>query len=217
MKSVFKSNILFLLPYAIFILVGGIILFNNTKSDLHLSINSFHNHFFDFIFYYTTYLGDGLMAILAVVILLLVKYRYAVLVGLSYGLSSLFTQFLKHTLFDDVVRPKKLFEGIHDLYFVPGVDNYMYNSFPSGHATTAFSLYFALALIVKNSKIKLLLFIIALLVSFSRIYLSQHFFGDVYAGSIIGVSFTFMIYEWLQKSEVKWLNRSLINSLKKSV
>jgi membrane-associated phospholipid phosphatase len=216
-KSVLKSNILFLLPYFIFLLIGGIVLLNNTKASLHLTINSFHTDFLDFLFYYATYLGDGLVAILAVIILLLIKYRYAVFVGFSYSLSSLFTQLLKHTLFDDAVRPKKFFEGIHDVYFVPGVDNYMYNSFPSGHATTAFSLYFALALIIKNSKIKFLLFIMALLVSYSRIYLSQHFFGDVYAGSVIGVSFTFIVYAGLQKSKAKWLNGSFITSLKKLV
>jgi len=40
------------------------------------------------------------------------------IVGFSYGVSSIFTQVLKRTLFEDVVRPKKFFEGIHDLYFV---------------------------------------------------------------------------------------------------
>ena len=213
MKSVLKSNSSFLVPFSIFLLIGAFLLLVNSKTDLHLFINSFHNRYLDIFFYYTTYLGDGLTAVLTVIILLTVKYRYALIVGLSYAVSSVFTQLLKQTLFEDVVRPKKFFEGIHDLYFVPGTENHLYNSFPSGHATTAFALYFSLALIVKNNTLKFLLFVVALLVGFSRIYLSQHFLSDVYAGSLIGVFVTFISYWIIQKSKAQWLERSLVKSI----
>jgi len=212
-KSVLKSNSSFLVPFSIFLLIGAFLLLVNSKTDLHLFINSFHNRYLDIFFYYTTYLGDGLTAVLTVIILLTVKYRYALIVGLSYAVSSVFTQLLKQTLFEDVVRPKKFFEGIHDLYFVPGTENHLYNSFPSGHATTAFALYFSLALIVKNNTLKFLLFVVALLVGFSRIYLSQHFLSDVYAGSLIGVFVTFISYWIIQKSKAQWLERSLVKSI----
>jgi len=185
----------------------------NSKTDLHLAINSIHNRHLDIFFYYITYLGDGLVAVLTIIILLTVKYRYALIVGISYAISSMFTQLLKRTMFEDVVRPKKFFEGIHDLYFVPGTENHLYNSFPSGHATTAFALYFSLALIVKNSTLKFFLFVVALLVGFSRIYLSQHFLSDVYAGASIGVFVTFISYWIIQKSKAQWLDRSLVASI----
>ena len=159
-------------------------------------------------------MGDGLTATLVVIMLLAVRFRYALIVGLSNSISALITQLLKHTVFADVVRPKKFFEGIHDLYFVPGVDNYFYNSFPSGHATCAFSLYLALALLVKNKTWKLLFFILALLIGYSRIYLSQHFFEDVYAGSLIAVIITLITFYFIQKSDKAWLDKSLITIFK---
>jgi len=155
------------------------------------------------------------MAVLAVIILLVVKYRYALLVALSNIIASTVTQVLKNNVFEDNLRPKKFFEGLHDLYLVPGVDNHSYNSFPSGHATTAFALYFAFALIVKNNYLKFVFFVIALLVSYSRVYLSQHFFEDIYAGSIIGFVITLFFYLLIQKSEAAWLERSIILSFKK--
>ncbi|MDO9184507.1 MAG: phosphatase PAP2 family protein [Bacteroidia bacterium] len=215
MKAIFKTNVSFLLPYILFIVSGAFLLVINTKTERHLGFNTFHSSFFDTFFYYTTYLGDGLMVLLTVIILMAVKYRYAVIVGLSNIIASIITQALKQTVFNDVVRPKKFFEGIQELYFVPGVENHLYFSFPSGHATCAFSLYFALALLVKNKALELSLFFVALLVGYSRIYLSQHFFEDVYAGSLIGISTTFIVYYLIQKSNRNWMNGSLITSFKK--
>jgi membrane-associated phospholipid phosphatase len=215
-KAILKSNFSFLLPYLVFIVLGALLLILNTKVEIQLSFNHYHNSFFDNFFYYATYCGDGLAAVLVVIILLSIKYRYAFIVGVSNIISALITQTLKQTIFADVVRPKKFFEGIHNLYFVPGVDNYLYNSFPSGHSTCAFSLYFALALLAKNKTLKLLYFIVALLVGYSRIYLSQHFFEDVYAGSLIGIFTTIIVYYYIQKSNKGWLEQSLVNSFRNS-
>ena len=149
------------------------------------------------------------MVVLAVIILLTVSYRSALIVSISNIIASLLTQLLKRAVFDDYVRPKKFFEGVYDLYFVPGVDNHLYYSFPSGHTTCAFSLYFALALLVNNKLYKFLLFIIALLVGYSRVYLSQHFFMDIYAGSIIGVGITYVVFYVINGIESNKLDNSL--------
>lgn len=215
MKAIFKTNTSFLLPYLIFILLGALLLVINTKTEIHLGFNTFHTSFFDSFFYYITYLGDGIMAVLTVIILLAIKYRYAFIVGVSNLIAAIITQTLKQTAFSDFVRPKKFFEGIHDLYFVPGVENYSYFSFPSGHSTCAFALYFSLALLVKNKTLELSLFFVALLVGYSRIYLSQHFFEDVYAGSLIGIVTSFIVYYIIQKRNRSWMEGSLITSFKK--
>jgi membrane-associated phospholipid phosphatase len=152
--------------------------------------------------------------VLSVIILLTIKYRYAFIVGASNIIASFITQVLKQTIYADVVRPKKFFEGVHELYLVPGVDNHLYNSFPSGHSTCAFALYFALALINENKFLKLFLFAIALLTGYSRIYLSQHFFEDVYAGSIIGVCSTFIVYYFIQKTNKPSMDKSLVTLFK---
>lgn len=214
LKAIFKANRTFLFPYILFIVLGGLLIAVNSKADTHLGFNAFHNSFCDSLFYYVTFLGDGIIALLVVIMLLAIRFRFALIVGLSNIISALMTQLLKHTVFSDAVRPKKFFEGIQDLYLVPGVENHMYNSFPSGHATCAFSLYFALALIVKNKTYKVVFFILALLAGYSRIYLSQHFFEDVYIGSLIGVSITLSVFYFIQNREKNWIDKSLITLLK---
>jgi membrane-associated phospholipid phosphatase len=209
-KAILRSNLSFLFPYFIFLLLGAALIIANSKADTHLEFNSFHAHFFDVFFSYVTYLGDGVTAVLVVIILLSVKFRFALIAGIANIISAIITQTLKHTIFSNVVRPKKFFEGIHDLYFVPGVENYLYNSFPSGHSTCAFSLYFSLALILENKTYKFALFVVAFLVGYSRIYLSQHFLQDVYAGSLIGVSTSLTVYYFIQKSNKPWLEKSLV-------
>jgi membrane-associated phospholipid phosphatase len=213
-KAIIKNNAPFLFPYFIFLILGALLLVLNTKVQLHLTFNSFHTSFFDTFFYYITYLGDGVMALLAVIILLTMKYRYALIAGLANLVASIITQTLKFTIYADVVRPKKLFENIQKIYFVPGVDNHLYNSFPSGHSTVAFSLYFALALFAENKLLKFFLFVVALLTGYSRIYLSQHFFEDVYAGSLIGVSITLIVFYYVQKRPKEWMDKSIITSYK---
>ncbi|MCL2821909.1 MAG: phosphatase PAP2 family protein [Firmicutes bacterium] len=69
-------------------------------------------------------------------------------------------------------------------------------SYPSGHAQNAVALYFALAIVlIFNFKhIKpliapiVLCFALPLLIAFSRLYLSVHFFGDVLSGVLIGAA-----------------------------
>jgi membrane-associated phospholipid phosphatase len=213
-KAILKANTAFLLPYSIFLIVAVLFMVANSKGDTHLEFNAFHAPFFDVFFSIVTHLGDGILAVFMVLILVLVKYRWALLVGLSVFLSSAITQTLKHTIFDDVVRPKKFFEGISDLYFVPGIDNHLYNSFPSGHTTCAFSLFFALAVMVATKKYKFLFLIFAILIGYSRIYLSQHFLEDVSAGSLIGILVTIVVGYYIQKSKKHWMEKSLMTVLK---
>lgn len=214
MKAILKNNLSFLIPYFLFLLIGAVIIFVNSKAETHLSINSFHNSFFDIINTYTTYLGDGFTAALLILMMLAIKYRYFVILALSNVISALIAQALKHFVFNDVVRPKKFFEGIQDLYFVPGIENHMYNSFPSGHTTCAFALYMSFALLTENRFYKFLFLILGLLTGYSRIYLSQHFFEDVYAGSCIGVSTSIIVFYFIQKKNHPWMERSIVNFFK---
>ena len=46
-------------------------------------------------------------------------------------------------------------------------------------------------------RLDILFFILVILVSFSRVYLSQHFLADIFAGSIIGVITSILTYYFL--------------------
>lgn len=210
MKEIFKSNTAFLVPYLLFLIAGSQLMLTHSKASLHLFFNGYYNTAADIFFSRLTNVGDGIMVMLIAIVLLFIRYKYCLLLVLTTSTAGIITQFLKRTFFDDVVRPQKFFESLKDhLRLVPGVDIHLNNSFPSGHSTTAFALFLTLALISKKQYVKFLLFCTALLIGYSRIYLSQHFFNDVYAGSLIGVSVTLVIYYFVQKS--KWYASALAN------
>ena len=89
------------------------------------------------------------------------------------------------------------------LPLVEGVNMHHSNSFPSGHSATFFVFFTCFALLLAyyyqqrathydlKKKILMylsmfLLFVLASLGAYSRVYLSQHFLSDVCVGSIIG-------------------------------
>lgn len=217
MKHLFKQKIHFLIPYLLFLFAGGILLSVKSKSQIHLFLNQFHNPFADKFFKNLTYLGDGFTAMGILIVLLCIKYRFALIYSVSAIATALTAQVLKHIF--DQIRPTLFFEGKSALYFVPDVDMNIYYSFPSGHTTSAFTIYFMLALFVKNKYLQTGLFTLALLVGYSRVYLSQHFFQDIYVGSIIGTTFSFVIFYFLNNSTwlttKNWADKNLLNSVRK--
>lgn len=215
MKNIFQKNFSFLLPYIVFLLAGGTVISVFSKAEIHLFINQFHNDFGNYFFSYITYLGDGIAVIAIIFLLCFVRYRFALLTAASNIFSSVLVQILKRTIFSEVDRPTEFFKGIHNLNLVPWVDNLVYNSFPSGHTTAAFTTFFCIALCAEKKWIKFFCFIVALTIAFSRVYLSQHFFNDIYAGSIIGVVISLLIYKYVFLSKkisgIKWMEKSFLN------
>lgn len=201
----------FIIPCFVFLIVGGAVLAIFPKGPLHLWINGWHSVYSDTFFAYYTCLGDGWAVVVLTVILLVVRFRTALIVAASNIVCSLVTQFLKHSVFPDALRPTAFFGGTAQLHLVPGVDVYSYNSFPSGHAAVAFATCLALAMSVESRTVKAILFVIAFTVAFSRVYLSEHFFGDMYAGAPIGLAVTLVIAAVVGRSGGPWLDRSLRN------
>ena len=75
---------------------------------------------------------------------------------------------------------------------------HQFYSFPSGHTTSIFSICILLSLIINQKKYNYVFFMIALLVGFSRIYLSQHFLMDVFVGSLVGSMITIFTFLFLR-------------------
>ncbi len=188
-----------------------------TKSEIHLYLNQFHNPFGDVFFKNMTYFGEGYIVIGFFIMLLCIRYRYALIYALANIITSVLAQILKHIFDQD--RPVRFFEATNThLYLVPDVDMNIFYSFPSGHTTSAFTVYFTLALFAKNKYLKTFLFVLALLIGYSRVYLSQHFFQDIYVGSIIGTGVSFFLFYFINNSD--WLNtktwgdKNLLSTLK---
>jgi membrane-associated phospholipid phosphatase len=130
----------------------------------------------------------------------------------SFLSATLFSQLLKRCFFDDVNRPFFVFSyyNKNPITYVDGVEQYIHNSFPSGHSTQAFSIFMSLAFLTKNPLLKVLFFCIALLTALSRVYLSQHWLTDITAGSMIGMFFSAALYYiFISKNKFEKLNKPL--------
>jgi undecaprenyl-diphosphatase len=60
----------------------------------------------------------------------------------------------------------------------------MTSSFPSGHATSAFT---AAGLLGDQDRLKPLYYVVAIIVAWSRVYVKIHHASDVVAGIVVGV------------------------------
>lgn len=213
MKSFIAENRVFLILYLLFLIVGGILIANFEKGHEILFFNSLHTPFFDQLFKYTTLMAEAPMLFLIIVVAIRFSYGRGMLLGLNTLLVFAVTGFLKGMVFADHVRPSVFFEGKAQLNFVQGVEVYKYHSFPSGHTSSAFALFFMLSIFVKDKKWAPVFFTLALLVGVSRVYLMEHFFHDVYAGSIVGVCTSAAFYLTFAQSRLykslAWKDKAL--------
>ncbi|MBU4311857.1 MAG: diacylglycerol kinase [Candidatus Omnitrophica bacterium] len=69
---------------------------------------------------------------------------------------------------------------------------------PSGHSAIAFSIWTTLSLLYPNSLVIFLVFILALLVSRSRVRDNVHSALEVFTGAIIGVLITILVFQFLR-------------------
>jgi membrane-associated phospholipid phosphatase len=211
LKTVFKNNTLLLVIYLSVVLCCSALLLTASKMNIHAAINAYvGNAVVDTFFYYLTYLGDGRIAVVILLLLLAYNLRFGIAATLSFITAGLATNALKYFFFAEINRPffYKAYENFQ-LKLVEGVDNHIHNSFPSGHATQAFSIFFLLALFAPKLSHKLLWLALAILTAFSRMYLSQHWLPDVLAGSGIGAIFAVLYYYlFIARNTLQKLNAS---------
>ena len=167
---------------------------------------------------HSTMLGNGWFFALVIVIALYIKFRYALLLAVTFALSGLLTQLFKRVIFPDHERPVAFLHDKYYLHLVSGVDINFQNSLVSGHTASAFACFGMLAFIARNKHRGPLLCFIAILVGFSRVYLMQHFFEDVFYGSMVGVLSSFFVYYFIQKNQTlrskSWMDKSLLHVMK---
>ena len=193
LSNVLRTNRWFFVPYAL-LLAGGVLLLTVPKRELFLFVNGRYAPWADGLFSYATYLGDGLFALMVVAVLLLLHYGRALLVAATFLFSGLLSVVLKMAF--HLPRPRSYFTDEPDLIrLVKGVTLYGSYSFPSGHTITAFACFATLALVSRRRKwLGLGWLLLACGVAYSRMYLAQHFFEDVYAGALVGTASALLMY-----------------------
>lgn len=217
MKTLFKQNTVFISLSLILLVVLGLALLYIPQGELHLLLCDHHTHARDIFYRYYTRIAEWFPYAVCIGLLLFSRIGNGVFASAAMLLSSLTTQLLKHIF--NAPRPVTWF-ATHmpdvQLPLVEGVKmNYWY-SFPSGHTTSFFALALVVSIVASHrwpkmaSYIQILLFVLAMLGGYSRIYLSQHFAGDVFAGILVGLLITAVCYAIFYRfEEKKWYNYRL--------
>jgi membrane-associated phospholipid phosphatase len=204
MYDLLKKNSLFLILYFILLAAGMIPVALYSRTDLHLCLNQFHSPFADVFFKYITFFGSGIAAGIACVILLFIRIRYALIALASWAGGGILVQLLKHLVFPGFDRPVKVFGSGAVLNLVQGIEYHSHFSFPSGHAATAMAIFSLLALICSRKWLKLFFLLCAVIVSYSRVYLSQHFLEDIIFGSVLGFLAVIIFYWYFHHLKMNW-------------
>ena len=195
----------FIIPTSLVLITLGILLLTIPKGELHLLLCQPHTAMLDQIVPIFTNLVDWLPYV-TVVLLLFYRAGWATYLASNLLLSTLIVQPIKHIV--HAPRPLTWFaENMPDvsLPLVEGVRMNHWLSFPSGHTTTFFVLFFTLSIILcaENIKGKNILsfscFLCATFGAYTRIYLSQHFALDIFTGILIAVFSTLILYFFLVK------------------
>jgi membrane-associated phospholipid phosphatase len=203
------------------------------KGELHLLLCNRHTPARDIFYRYYTHIAEWAPYVICVLILLLSRAGNAAMAATCIACSELTTQIVKHIV--QAPRPITWFAvNMPDIQLplAEGVRVNQWLSFPSGHTTSFFALFFVLSICLTTSisnrsrkkgnepvnrietgsiivigLLQILLFLLAALGGYSRIYLSQHFAADVLGGIVIGITISTLCYAIFSRYEdQKWYN-----------
>ena len=195
MKTIKENKIAFGI-FILFFSVGLAFVVSFPKLEIQQYINSFYHPTAGVVFAFLTHLAEGWFTVPLLIFLFITNWRKALYIGFSYAVASILVAFSKRAFFTSLYRPYgfKVLTQNEQYQWFSDVDMPTKLSFPSGHTTVAFAVFFGLALIIPNKKIGAALTLLAVLVGFSRTYLSYHFLMDLVAGSFLGVATALGMY-----------------------
>jgi len=172
----------------LFWVLALLIIIQTDKLSLHLYFNSFHSKIGDITMPHLTNVGDGLfLLLLAFLVFLFRSKKLALILFIAFLISSGLVQFLKHFVFENHMRPMYVFQHVKGFHQIKDFHYHLSQSFPSGHSTSSFVLFTFIAMnFAKTWQTQILCFLGALFFAFTRVYLSQHYFEDMFAGAMIG-------------------------------
>lgn len=178
--------------------------------SLLLFLNSFHNAFWDKAVTLFTSIEIWIPFYLLIVYVIIKTYKrnsiyILILIGLAIAFSDQFSGLIKHSV--ERLRPTHdpvLGNLVHNVYNRGG----MYGFF-SAHAANTFTLAIISAKLFKNKAFTILVFIWAMLVSYTRIYVGLHYPGDILTGWVWGFLAGLAFYELMVLVQKKYFQASV--------
>jgi membrane-associated PAP2 superfamily phosphatase len=106
---------------------------------------------------------------------------------INFALSTIITQVPKNFIWDKMSRPIASGIPLSEMHTVQGVTMHSWNSFPSGHTATAFTLFLLTVYLFPKKWVLAIGLFYALICAYSRVYLGQHFPMDLGGGMLVAV------------------------------
>lgn len=194
--TLLRQRLFYFIPFLIFQLAGWYVVLVTAPLEPLFFLGRFRAPWLDSFFIEVTALGEPTAYILVFLVLVFVRFRYAIMVPVV-GLTTLLTSGLLKTFFSHA-RPGRVMRDLQLLDQAPLVNGVAphegWTSFPSGHTFAAFSIFTFFALVNRSPWLNLLAIFAALLVAVSRLYLMHHFLHDVLFGGVLGVLVALVVY-----------------------
>ena len=172
-------------------ILGGLLLIATSaylgRIPVFLFLNTDGGAFLDQCFKWATWGAEGWVWIPYILVVVVLFKKDIKLIILNFLLSTLITQIPKNFIWDHISRPIASGIPLNDIHTVPGVAMHAWNSFPSGHTATAFTLFLLTVYLFPRKWVFVIGALYALVCAYSRVYLGQHFPMDLGGGMLVGV------------------------------
>lgn len=183
---------------------------SDIDARLLLIVNGAHSPFFDSVMWCISgrWIWVPFYAVLAYLLFRRMSWKRASICLVTIGLIILAADQTCATLIRPEIgrlRPANLNNPLSS--FVHVVNGYRGGryGFPSCHAANTFALAVFMSLVIRHKWFTVMMFSWAFVVSYSRLYLGVHYFGDLFCGATIGSLFAVLFY-YLQNYLFKRLN-----------
>ena len=157
------------------------------KNEAFLYLNANLGLFTDKVFEYSSYLAEGWIWIPYFIVLVGLYKKDKAFILMNFLISTLLIQFAKNFIFTTAMRPMASGLDATQIHTVPGVEIHTFNSFPSGHTATAFTLFILTTYLFPNKYALSIGIVYAIVCGYSRVYLAQHFPLDLAGGIFVAL------------------------------
>jgi membrane-associated phospholipid phosphatase len=176
------------------------------RIPVFLFLNTDGGPFMDQFFKWATWGAEGWVWIPYLAVVFGWLKKDAKFIVLNFIFSTLLTQIPKNFIWDTISRPIASGIPLNEIHTVPGVVMHAWNSFPSGHTATAFTLFLLTIYLFPTKWVCAIGAIFAIICAYSRVYLGQHFPMDIGGGiivAVISVQLSIVLHQTISTRKIK--------------